>query len=128
MNTNNNIISMEWELQRQVLWLNGLNYLVNGPIPDANAVLPAGGIGATRGYVSKKNLFCQVEFEDGIYTALSGLAENTKGDLLRFKIKTYAGYETANRLRQIMSKLYQERGGIVVELISKNEWTYRIVK
>lgn len=34
MNTSNNIISMEWELQRQVLWLNGLNYLVNGSIPD----------------------------------------------------------------------------------------------
>lgn len=119
--------SMEYELQREVLWMTGVNYLIDASIDEVEKLYPSWGIAGTRGNVSKENLFCRVEFEGSTYTALNARAENTKGDLLRYKIDTLAGRDTRKGLRKVMGSAFRKFGGKQVELISRNEMTYQIV-
>lgn len=121
----NNIISMEYDLQKKVLWMTGVNYLIDASIEDCAALMPR-SIAATKGHISRKDLFCRVEFDGRSYTALSGRAENTGGDLLRNKINTIAGGETRVRLTTAMGNIYKKYGGSKVRLISRNEMTYRV--
>jgi hypothetical protein len=123
----NEMESMEWEIQREVLWMTGINYLVDATIEQVEALYPSHGIAATNGYVSKKDLFCRVEFEGSEYTAISGSSENTKGDLLRYKIDTRAGGDTRYGLNKVMKQAFNKFGGLQVKLISRNAMTYRII-
>lgn len=101
--------------------------MIDASIKEVAAMYPSWPIAATRGDVSENGLFCRVEFEGSEYTALSGQAENTKGDLLRHKIDTRAGGDTRYGLNKVMKKAFDKHGGLQVKLISRNEMTYRVI-
>lgn len=121
------MLEMEWELQRKVLWMKGINYLIDAPIEAVSAAFGTKTISATRGYVRSKGLFTRVIFEGKEYTAFSGQAENSKEDLLKFKINTIAGGDTRVALGKFMKEQFDKHGGVRVDLVSVNEMTYKVI-
>lgn len=121
------IKEIEFKDQKNILWINGINYFIDANIEDVEKIYPSWPVAATRGDVSKRGLFARVEFEGKKYTVLSGRAENTKGDLLSWKINTRAGGDTRYGLNKFMKKAFGKYGGIQVELVSQNAMTYRVL-
>lgn len=121
------IKEIEFEDQKNILWMDGMNYFIDASLEEVGKMYPSWPVSATRGDVSKRGLFARVVFEGKEYTALSGRAENTKGDLLSWKINTRAGGDTRSGLNKVMKEAFGKHGGIQVQLVSRNAMTYRII-
>lgn len=117
---------IEFEDQRSVLWMRGFNYLIDATVAEVKTFSSFNRIPATRGYVNPDDILGRVEFEGREYTVLNGRAETTNGNLLRRNLNAIAGKDTRFYLNAAMKRAYEKFGGLVVEVVSINEMTYRL--